>query len=204
MNAYDLRFVDNKTDEIFHLKQLGRSEAELSSWWTRYLSENKTPYSFVDAKQCEAGKGDILPEPTYKTEEKAIEDEKESTIMKYYVKTVYNDPKKQHAITEEWMTEDVDEFISIMREVLDVPPTDFLPAGFAAYQEKMRKFGMDDDYIVSEWDRLLKMATLCQQCYEAIAGTSDNPFPYKDDDYVIRVDDNFTAYIRTAEVEKEK
>lgn len=199
MNIYDLRFVDNKTEEVFHLKQLGRSESELSSWWTQYLSENTTPYSFVDAKLCEeCSIKAVLPEPSYKTENKTTE-EKENTTMKYFVKTVYNDPKKQHTIKEEWTTASVDEFMSIMREVLDVPPNDFLPAGFAAYHEKMRNFGMDDDYIASEWDRLLKMATLCQQCFEAIAGTSDNPFPYENEDYVIHVDDDFTAYVRTAE-----
>lgn len=52
MNIYDLRFVNNKTDEIIHVEQFGESEREIDEYWEDYFKEGtddrKAPFAYVD------------------------------------------------------------------------------------------------------------------------------------------------------------
>lgn len=61
--TFDLRFICERDDRLFHVKQLGRSAAELEEFWKKIL-KSSLEFTFVDCKPllesggCEKWNGD--------------------------------------------------------------------------------------------------------------------------------------------------
>lgn len=182
MNIYDCRFVDNENSSVFHVKQLGNSKQEIESFWRGYLAADGSKYTFVDVKLFSKADDSSSPDAA-------------SHGMLFKVKSVWTDPEKKHSIEEKWEANGYDEIIAVLREVLDVPASGIISGGIKKHAETLRRYGADEDFIISEWNRMAHMLKLYESALAALVKMKNASTLYNDVPYVIEVDDCTKVYV---------
>lgn len=181
MNIYDCRFVDNEANSVFHMKQLGNSKKEVENFWRGYLAADGSKYSFVDVKLF------------LKDDNTAKNSACHSMLFK--VKSVWTDSEKKHSIEELCEANGYDEIIAVLREVLDVPSPDVIEDGFQKHAETLKRYGADEEFIISEWDRMEESVKMYTAALTALIGLKKDPSRYADVPYVIDIDNSTKVYI---------
>ena len=82
------------------------------------------------------------------------EDDSLYTKIDVNIKSVWTDRKRKHSIEENWTAHNVDELISSLKEALDVPDPDVFSDGPEKHAETLRRYGADEEFIKSEWNRI--------------------------------------------------
>lgn len=176
MNIYDCRFVDNEANSVFHMKQLGNSKKEVENFWRGYLAAEGSKYSFIDVRFFSSADDN---------DENVAKKEKCHSVT-YTVESVWVDPEKKHSIEEKWEAHGADELRTVLREVLDVPAPGIISDGIKKHAETLRMYGADEEFIISEWNRMEDAMKLYESALTAL---------YNDTSYVIKVDSCTNVYI---------
>ena len=187
MNIYDCRFVDNEANSIFHVKQLGNSKTEIEIFWRRYLAAEGSKISFVDVKHFSTIED---------CNEKSDRENEHQHSVTYVVESVWVDPeKKKHSIEEKWEAHGADELIAVLRDVLDVPAPGIISGGIKKHAETLRRYSADEEFIISEWNRMEDAMKLYESAVTALVKMKNASSLYKDLPYVIKVDSCTTVYV---------
>lgn len=191
MNIYDCRFVDNEANSIFHVKQLGNSKKEVENFWRGYLAAEDSKYSFIDVRFFSVADD---------CNEKSDKENERQHNVKYTIESVWVDPEKKHSIEEKWEAHGADELRAVLREVLDVPSSEIISSEVKKHAETLRRYGADEEFIISEWNRMVDAMKLYESALTALVKMKNAASLYNDMPYVIKVDSCTKVYVNAIQM----